>query len=129
MKSITMYKELSMDKRFKILGIVFVVSLMVLPLSGCTAPWDSGTSLTLKVDAPRNGTTVTTPTVTVTGRVLGTQKAAAKVAINGAEVPVKDGKFSTNVTLAEGANVITIVATSGPANPSKKVTVTYAPAT
>ena len=118
-----------MDRKIKVLGILFVVSLLVLQVTGCSnPPWDSGTILSLKVDAPRNGTTVTTATVPVSGRVLGTQKAAAKVTINGAEVPVKDGKFSTSLTLTEGANVITIVATAGQANPNQKVTVTYAPA-
>ncbi len=118
-----------MDKKSKVLGILFVVSLLVLPLTGCSnPPWESGTTLTLKVDAPHNGATVTTSTIPVSGRVLGSQRAAAKVTINGAAVPVKDGKFSTSLTLTEGANVITIVATSGQASPSKKVTVTYAPA-
>lgn len=118
-----------MDKKIKVLGILLVVSLLVLPPTGCSnPPWDSGTILSLKVDEPRNGTTVTTSTIPVSGRVLGAQRAEAKVTINGAAVPVKDGKFSTSLTLTEGANVITIVASSGQANPSQKVTVTYAPA-
>jgi uncharacterized protein YfaP (DUF2135 family) len=118
-----------MDKKIKALGILLVAPLLVLPLTGCSnPPWDSGTALALKVDSPRNGTTVTTPTIPVSGRVLGSQRAAAKVTINGAAVPIKDGKFSTSLTLTEGANVITIVASSGQANPSKKLTVTYAPA-
>ena len=118
-----------MDKKIKVLGILLVVSLLVLPLNGCSnPPWESGTILSLKVDEPRNGTTVTTSTIPVSGRVLGAQRESAKVTINGAAVPVKDGKFSTSLTLTEGANVITIVASSGQANPSKKVTVTYAPA-
>jgi hypothetical protein len=117
-----------MNTKIKVLGILFVASLMVLPLTGCSnPPWESGTVLSVKVDSPRNGTTVTTSTVPVSGRLLGTQKTAAKVTINGADVPVKDAKFSTILTLTEGVNVITIVATSGQANPNKKVTVTYAP--
>jgi nitrogen fixation protein FixH len=84
--------------------------------------------LILKVDTPKDGTTVNTSTVTVNGRVKGTESAGAKVRINDADVPVKDGKFSTNVTLTEGKNVINIVATSGQASPNEKVTVTYVPA-
>ncbi len=103
-----------MDTLFKLLGILFVLSLLALPLTGCdNPPWESGMTLSLKVDTPRDGTTVNTSTVTVSGRVVGTQSAAAKVRINDADVPVKDGKFSTSVTLSEGTNVINIVATSG----------------
>jgi len=85
-------------------------------------------ALAVKVDTPRDGTTVTTPTVTVSGRVVGSQKAAAKVRVNDADVPVKDDKFSAGATLSEGKNVITVVAMAAGAAPSQKVTVTYAPA-
>lgn len=84
--------------------------------------------LNLKVDTPRDGTTVTTSTVTVSGRVKGTESAGAKVGINNADVPVKDGKYSANVTLTEGKNVINIAATAGQANLKEQVTVTYVPA-
>jgi hypothetical protein len=50
------------------------------------------------------------------------------VRINDADVPVKDGKFSTNVTLTEGKNVINIVAKVDQAKPNETVTVTYVPA-
>lgn len=117
-----------MGKLFKLLSILFVISLLALPLTGCgTPPWESGMPLVLKVDTPRDGTTVTTSTVTVSGRVAGTESAGATVRINDADVPVKDGKFSTSVTLTEGTNVITVVAKSGAAAPSQTVTVTYAP--
>ena len=118
-----------MDKLFKLLSILFVLSLLALPLTGCdNPPWQHGMVLVLKVDTPRDGTTVNTSTVTVNGRVSGTESAGAKVKINDANVPVKDGKFSTNVTLTEGKNDINIVATSGQASPNEKVTVTYVPA-
>ena len=119
-----------MDNILKLLGILFVLSLLALPLTGCdNPPWESGMTLAVKVDTPRDGTTVTTSTVTVSGRVLGTERAAAKVRINDADVPVKDEKFSTSVTLTEGTNVINIVGTSSSgAKPSAKVNVTYAPA-
>jgi hypothetical protein len=118
-----------MDKFFKLLGILFVFSLLALPLTGCdNPPWESGMILNLKVDTPRDGTTVTTSTVTVNGRVGGSESAGAKVSINGADVPVKDRKFSTDVTLTEGKNVINIDATYGQAKLNEKVNVTYVPA-
>jgi hypothetical protein len=118
-----------MNNIIKLLSILLGLSLLALPLAGCdNPPWESGMTLNLKVDTPGDGTTVTTSTVTVGGRVTGSEKAGAKVTINGAEVPVKDGKFSTSVKLTEGTNVINIAAESGGAKPSQKVTVTYAPA-
>ena len=113
-----------MNNLFKLIGILFVLSLLALPLTGCDM--GSGMTLNLKVDTPRDGTTVTTSTVTVSGRVAGSESAGAKVSINGADVPIKESKFSTDVTLTEGKNVITVVATSGQAKPEEKVTVTYA---
>ena len=118
-----------MDKFLKLLGILFVFSLVALPLTGCdNPPWESGMVLNLKVDTPRDGATVTTSTVTVSGRVTGTESAGAKVSINGADVPVKDRKFSIDVMLTEGKNVINIEATSGQAKLNEKVNVTYVPA-
>jgi hypothetical protein len=118
-----------MNKISKLLGSLFVLSLLALPLSGCDAPpWETGMTLALKVDTPRDRTTVTTPTVTVSGRVVGSQRAAAKVRVNDADVPVKDNKFSTSATLTEGTNVINVVATTAGAAPSQKLTVTYVPA-
>jgi hypothetical protein len=114
-----------MNNLLKLIGILFVLSLLSLPLTGCM---ESGMVLTLKVDTPKDGTTVTTSTVTVSGRLGGTGSAGAKVRINDSDVPVKDGKFSANVTLTEGKNVINIVATSGQATPNETVTVTYVPA-
>jgi len=119
-----------MGTLFKLLGIFLVLSLLALPLTGCDEPpWEAGMTLSLKIDTPKDGTTITTPTVTVSGRVLGTQTEGAKVTINNAAVPIKEKKYSTSVTLTEGKNVINIVATtSGGAKQDEKVTVTYAPA-
>ena len=118
-----------MNNLFKLIGILFVLSLLALPLTGCdNPPWERGMALNLKVDTPRDGTTVTTSTVTVSGRVSGTESAGAKVSINGADAPVQDGKYSANITLTEGKNVINIVATGGQAKPNEQVTVTYVPA-
>ena len=114
----------------KLVGILFGLSLLVLPLDGCEdSPLGGGMTLVLKVDAPKDGTTFTTSTVTVSGRVVGSQSEGAKVTINNANVPVKEGKYSTTVTLTEGTNIINIAASSsGGVNLAEKVTVTYAPA-
>jgi uncharacterized protein YfaP (DUF2135 family) len=113
----------------KSLGILFVLSLLALPLTGCDEPpWEAGMTLSLKVDAPKNGTTVNTSTVTVSGRVLGTQSQDAKLTINGAAVPIKEKKYSTSVTLTEGANVINVAVTAAAGTMKEQVTVTYAPA-
>ncbi len=118
-----------MDRLSKFLGILFVLYLLALPMTGCdNPPWESGMILHLKVDTPRDGTTVTTPTVTVNGRVIGTESVGAKVSINGADVPVKDHKFSIDVTLTEGKNVINIDATGSTVKLNEKVNVTYGPA-
>jgi hypothetical protein len=119
-------KELITDNRIKLLSILFVISLSALPLTGCdTPPWESGSLLVLKVDTHRDGATVTTSTITVSGRVVGTDRKGAKVSINDADVPVNDDKFSANVALSEGKNVINIVATSAQAKPYERLTVTY----
>ena len=115
-----------MYKIIRLLGILFVFSLLSLPLTGCDT--EGSFLLVLKVDAPKNDTTVTTSTVTVNGHVGGTQSEKAQVTINDAVVPLKDRKFSTNVTLTEGKNVINIVASGGSEKMTETVTVTYAPA-
>ena len=118
-----------MNNILKLLVILFVLSLLALPLTGCDSPpWEAGMSLIVKIDTPKDGATVNTSTVTVSGRVKGTESAGAKVGINNADAPVKDGKFSTDVKLTEGKNVINIAATAGQANLKEQVTVTYVPA-
>ena len=118
-----------MDNFFKSLGILVVLSLLILPLAACdNPPWESGMTLVLKVDTPRDGTTVNTPTVTVSGRLGGTERKGAKVKVNDVDATVTDDKYSANVTLTEGKNVITVVAAQGQSKPEEKVTVTYVPA-
>ena len=115
-----------MNSLFKSLQIFFVFALLVLPLAGCdNPPWDSGMVLILKVDTPKDGATVNTSTVTVSGRVSGTESKSAKVTVNDVEAPVTDGKYSANITLTEGKNVINVVATGGQAKPTQQMTVTY----
>lgn len=114
-----------MNKLDKLLSILFALSLLALSLSGCT---DRAMSLALNLDMPKDGTTVNQATVTVSGSLAGSQTEGAKVSINGADVPVKEQKFSTDVPLSEGKNVINVDASNGTAKLNKQVTVTYAPA-
>ena len=114
-----------MSKFLKLLGIIFVLSLLALSFTGCM---DGASTIILKVDTPSNDTSVTTPTITVSGHVAGTEKSNAKVTINDASVPIKDDKFSADVNLTEGKNVITVGATNGSVNLKEQVTVTYTPA-
>jgi hypothetical protein len=118
-----------MSNMLKLSCILLALVLLTVPLTGCDRlPWESGMTLLLKVDTPRDGTTVNAPTVAVSGHVVGSESAGVKVGINDADVTVKDGKFSANVTLTEGKNVIHVVAKSGQADLNEQVTVTYVPA-
>lgn len=117
-----------MKKLYKISNILFFLFLLLLPMNGCdNPPWDSGMSLVLKIDSPDDGAISTVSTITVAGRVTGTQSAAVKVKVNDTEVPVSNGKFSASVTLSEGSNVIHVSASSGQAALKEQVTVTYRP--
>jgi len=69
-----------MSKNLKLFGILFLLSLLTLSLIGCeNPPWEAGMTLILKVDTPKDGTIVNTPTVTVSGRLVGTEAAGATV--------------------------------------------------
>ena len=115
-----------MHSFFKSLRILFVLTLLVFPWTGCeNPPWDAGMVLVLKVDVPKDGATVNTPTVTVSGRVSGTEAKSAKVTVNNVDAVVKDGKYSADIPLTEGKNVINVVAVGGQAKPSQQLTVTY----
>ncbi len=85
-------------------------------------------AMILKVDTPKDGVTVNTSTVTVSGRINGTESSNAKVTINGADTPVKDGRFAADIKLTEGNNVISIEATGGQSNQKEQRIVTYTPA-
>jgi hypothetical protein len=115
-----------MNKNLKLLGIMLLLSLLAFPLSGCNS--DADRTLIVKVDSPKDGDTVTTPTVTVSGHLLGTDSYRAKVIINDVEVPVKDDKYSTDVKLTEGKNTIVIYGKVNQVNLKEKVNVTYVPA-
>ena len=84
---------------------------------------ESAMILILNVDTPQDKTTVSMPTVTVSGTVTKT----AEVKINNVVVLSKGNKFSTDIKLTEGSNVINVVATSGKETVDKTVKVTYNP--
>jgi hypothetical protein len=82
----------------------------------------------LSIASPANGTTVTSPSVTVSGTAVDTG-ALSSLTVNGLSVSVgSSGAWSTSVTLSAGANTITAVATDQAGLvTSKAVSVTYAP--
>jgi hypothetical protein len=113
----------------KLLCKLLLISLLAIPLAGCDSPpWEQGMTLVVKIDTPKDGATVNASTVTVSGRVKGTESTGATLRINNTDAPVKDGKYSADITLTEGKNVILVAATGGQAKIEEKVTVTYVPA-
>ena len=76
-----------------------------------TVETGSGTPLVLAVNAPTNGLITNQGSVIVLGSVTGDEPLAVEV--NGTAVAVSSGAFSTSVTLVEGSNSITVVATDG----------------
>ena len=109
-----------MNNLIKLVGILFVLSLLALSISACM---DSATVLMITVDTPQDKATVDASPVTVSGTV----NKKAEVKINDLAATIKDGKFSTDVKLTEGSNVIKVVATTGKETVEKTVTVTYNP--
>jgi hypothetical protein len=120
-------KELIMDNRLRVICLLCALSLLALPLTGW-AEFGSGRTLAIKIETPKNGSTVNTPTITVSGLVGGSDRDAAKVSVNSVDASVSNGKYSANITLTQGKNVISVTAISGPAKIKEEVTVTYVPA-
>jgi len=69
----------------------------------------------LKVSSPKKGDSYKEVALEVKGTVSD-NVALAKLTINGKEVQVKDGKFSTTVAMKKGSNKVTIVATDTAGN-------------
>jgi hypothetical protein len=109
-----------MNNLSKLLGISLLIPLLALPITACM---EGSMVLILTVDTPQDKTTVGASPVTVSGTVTKT----AEVKINDVVVPVKGGKFSTDLKLTEGTNVISVVAKSGKDTETKTVTITYNP--
>jgi len=109
-----------MSNWFKLPGILIVTLVLTLSIAAC---WESAMTLIMTVDTPQDGTTVGSSSVIVSGTV----NKSAKVKINDMVVPIKGGKFSTDIKLTEGRNVINVVGTSGEDKVTKTVTITYNP--
>jgi hypothetical protein len=77
-------------------------------------------------DPAADGSTVSTPNVTVKGTAAD-NKGLASFKVNGADIPVAgDGTWSTPLTLSEGANTITAVVTDHAGNEATATrTITY----
>lgn len=112
----------------KLVLVLLVVSLLALPVVGCTKP------LTSTILGPMNGSTETSEKLEVRGYVSDSK---ATVWINDAIVAVgkaKRGKafFTTEILLTEGENVINVVAARGKEGDweevvGKTIVVTYSP--
>ena len=77
----------------------------------------------IAIDSPADGTEVSTPVITITGKVTD-NVAVASLWIGATSVPfAPDGSFSFKVELTEGNNAIKLVAfdTASPANKTEKV--------
>ena len=103
--------------------VLLVISLLAMSLGGCAKP------LTLSITSPMDGKTVDKSSVTVRGNVSNPK---ATVWVNDTKVTVKKytkggGRFSTEIDLNEGINIIKVVATRGEEVVTKTVAVTYAP--
>ncbi len=109
-----------MNNLYKSLRISLGILLLLFAIAAC---YESAMTLIMTVDTPEDKATVSAPAVTVSGTVNKT----AEVKVNDVVVPVKSGKFSADVKLAEGSNVIKIVGTSGKETVTKTVTITYNP--
>lgn len=109
-----------MNSLSKLLRISLLIALLASPITACM---EGSMVLILTVDTPQDKATVSTPTVTVSGTVTKT----AEVKINDVVVPSKGNKFSTDIKLTEGSNVINVVAKSGKNTETKTLTITYKP--
>lgn len=107
-----------MNSLSKLLRISLLIALLALAITACM---ESSMVLILTVDTPQDKAAVSASPVTVSGTVSKT----AEVKINDVVVPVKGGKFSTEIKLTEGSNVITVVAKSGKDTETKTLTITY----
>lgn len=94
-----------MSKKVMMLIALLAVSLLTMPLAGCSKP------LTLSVYEPQHGAAFTDASVEVRGYVSDSK---ATVWVNDSTVGVsKQGNFSANLELAEGENTIKVTAARG----------------
>lgn len=107
-----------MKKLQVLICALILLSLLIMPLSGCTKP------LTLAVSEPTEGAILTKSPVEVRGTVSDTK---ATVRVNNVKVSSRGGSFSHNIYLTEGQNIIRVVATQGKKSVTSSLTVTYRP--
>lgn len=74
------------------------------------------TAPTIALTAPTAGQMVSNAAFTVTGTVSDDRSGVAGVTVNGGAAAVSGGIFSRGITLAEGANAITAIATDAAGN-------------
>jgi hypothetical protein len=105
----------------KIAGMLAVIPLLCVMLTGCVGPL----TLTVEITSPEDGAQLTESPVTVNGTV---SDPTATVTVNGTAVVVAaDGSFSVAVDLTEGENVIEAAAMLGEQQVSDNITVIYTP--
>lgn len=63
------------------------------------------------VESPLDQSTVSSPSVTLTGRVVNSLSAVNSVACNGSSASLSSGPFSCNISLVPGVNLIVVTAT------------------
>ncbi len=110
------------------LRMTFIQAFALAEVQALAASAISGYAPTLTIAAPASGTTVSSPSVTVSGTATDTG-ALASLTVDGNAVSVgAGGAWSTNVTLSPGTQTITAVAAdqAGLAT-SRSVSVTYTP--
>lgn len=77
------------------------------------------TAPVLNVTSPAGDLITTQPGLTVSGTASDSGSGLLDVKVNGQTVPLADGAFSVGLTLAEGANTITVIATDRAGNTTK----------
>lgn len=75
----------------------------------------------LNVTNPTDGLVTNVPSITIEGTVADITSGLASLTVNGKTVSVSDGAFSSVITLSQGVNNITIIATD---NAGKQTTIT-----
>jgi len=116
-----------MKKLVKLACAVLIISLLAIPLAGCSKP------LTVNIYEPKDGATASDTTIQVRGYV---SDAKATVWLNNYVMTLSKGAktatFTTTLELVEGENTITVTAARGKPDKWKDVvastvTVTYSP--
>lgn len=110
------------------LRMTFIQAYALSEVQSLTEGVKAGFAPALSISSPASGTTVSIPSIIVTGSASDTVGATA-LTVNGHAVGVgAEGTWSTSVALNKGTNTITAVATNDLGlSTEKSITVTYAP--